>query len=341
MWIVKSSSDKILTPTAIALGNFDGIHLGHQKVVSSIWTQSNLAGSLISPVQKSEKKYSPHSTVVTFNPHPREFFSGQKKQCLTPLPEKVKLLEKMGIEQLVLLPFDGELASLNPQQFVEEILLQKLQAMRVSVGKDFRFGYQRTGGAEDLRAIASRFGVEVLITSLQTFPSQDNTLKEVRISSSCIRQALAEGDIGEANRMLGRFYTLTGTVIRGQQLGRTIGFPTANLQLPIDKLLPRYGVYCVRVEIENPQTSGAQGVGHITPKTGLNGVMNIGYRPTVAGDLPTVEVHLLDWSGDLYGQCLTVSLEQFLRPEEKFPSLDALKAQIKADCDLARKILNV
>lgn len=307
----------MLTPTAIALGNFDGIHIGHQKVISSITTD------------KVEVYPHCHSTVVTFNPHPQEFFSGQKKQCLTPLPEKVKWLEKMGIEQLVLLPFNQELSYLSPQQFVEQIIVQKLQAMRVSVGEDFRFGYRRKGDVEDLKAIASGFGIEVIITSLQNCQTQG-----VRVSSSRIRQALAEGDISEANRMLGRSYSLTGKVIAGQQLGRTIGFPTANLQLSADKLLPRYGVYCVRVEIEDDQTE-------INPQIGLNGVMNIGCRPTVEGDRPTVEVHLLDWSGDLYGRGLIVHLEKFLRAEQKFPSLDALKERIQADCDLAKTILQV
>ncbi|WP_013325312.1 bifunctional riboflavin kinase/FAD synthetase [Gloeothece verrucosa] len=323
MWLVKSSSDLILTPTAIALGNFDGIHLGHQQVISSIWTKSSS-----SLVQKSrEQDPLLHSTVVTFDPHPREFFSGQKTQCLTPLPEKVKLLEQIGIKQLVLLPFDRELAALSPQQFVEQILVQKLQAARICVGEDFRFGHQRAGGASELEALASPFGIEVIITGLQTCNSE-----ELRISSSRIRQALADGNIEAAKGMLGRPYSLTGTIIKGQQLGRKIGFPTANLDLPSHKLLPRYGVYCVRVEIEDDLTQD-------NPKTSFNGVMNIGYRPTVQGEGPTVEVHLLDWSGDLYGKSLTVSLEQFLRPETKFPSLDALKAQITEDCQLARKIL--
>ncbi|ACK72402.1 riboflavin biosynthesis protein RibF [Gloeothece citriformis PCC 7424] len=336
MWLVKSSTDQILTPTAIALGNFDGIHLGHQKVISSIWTHSSLvAPPERSPVKDPKKIYSDcYSTVVTFNPHPREFFSGQKKQCLTPLAEKILLLEQLGVEQLILLPFDQKLASLSPQAFVEEILVEKLQGRRVSVGADFRFGCQRTGGAEDLKAIASQFGIEVFITSLKTNFSADDPSENLRISSSRIRQALAEGKIEDANQMLGRPYTLTGTVVTGQKLGRTLGFPTANLELPQDKLLPRFGVYAVRVEIKEHLLD-------TDSKTGFQGVINIGCRPTVAGESPTVEVHLLDWSGDLYGQCLIVSLEQFIRSEAKFPSLDALKAQIGADCELARKILQV
>jgi riboflavin kinase/FMN adenylyltransferase len=326
--VITSLTDLVLVPNAIALGNFDGIHLGHQKVLQPILQASAAVGcktssSLQEPVRNKDF---PYSTVVTFNPHPQEFFTGQSKQLITPLPEKVKLLEGLGVEQLILLPFDRELAALSPQQFVEEILVRRLQAIRISVGKDFRFGNKRAGTAEDLREIAANFGVEVAIASLQTCQSSDG---EPRISSSLIRQALAEGDIPQANRMLGRAYSLIGEVVTGQQLGRMIGFPTANLQLPPIKLLPRYGVYCVRVML------GEDG------ETIVKGVMNIGCRPTVEGNAPTVEVHLLDWSGDLYGQTITVSLEKFLRPEQKFSSLDALKEQITADCDRARKILEI
>ncbi|NJO94523.1 MAG: bifunctional riboflavin kinase/FAD synthetase [Hydrococcus sp. RM1_1_31] len=317
MWVT-TSIEQILKPNAIALGNFDGIHRGHQKVLQPIL--QSLSKEAVG------KSNSPYSTVVTFNPHPQEFFSGQSKQLLTPLCEKVKYLEKLGVEQLVLLPFDRELAALSPQQFVEEILIKHLQATRISVGQDFRFGHKRLGTAQDLKAIAANFGVEVIITALYTGQATEGEQISPRISSSLIRQALAEGDLLKANQMLGRAYTLTGIVVKGQQLGRTIGFPTANLELPPSKLLPRYGVYCVRVFIEESCTP-------------IQGVTNIGCRPTVEGDRPTIEVHLLDWTGDLYGQAVTVSLEKFLRPEQKFASLDALKAQITADCDLARQIL--
>jgi riboflavin kinase / FMN adenylyltransferase len=315
VWIVTSLASKILTPSAIALGNFDGIHLGHQKVLQPILQAS---------VQASKLSY---ATVVTFNPHPQEFFSGQSRQLLTPLPEKIELLEQLGVEQLVLLPFDRELAALSPQQFVENIIVERLRATKISVGEDFRFGNKRAGTAIDLKEIASKFGIEVAIATLQTRAEEKNEAKPTRISSSLIRQALAEGDIEIANRMLGRAYILKGEIVKGQQLGRTIGFPTANLQVPTIKLLPRYGVYCARVFIEENNQDP------------IPGVMNIGYRPTVAGDIPTIEVHLLDWQGDLYGKTLKVSLEKFLRPEQKFSSLEALKAQITSDRDLARKIL--
>jgi riboflavin kinase/FMN adenylyltransferase len=308
---VTSSTADVFSPSAIALGNFDGVHLGHQKVLEPILAFTD------EPAGER-----PYLTAVTFTPHPREFFSGKSWQLLTPLPEKVEQLEKLGIEQLVLLPFDRELAQLTPQQFVEEILVKQLQARRVSVGEDFCFGHRRAGTAADLQQLAAKFDVGVTVCTLKNCSDGGEA---VRISSSLIRQALAGGDIPQANRMLGRAYSLRGKVVRGQQLGRTLGFATANLALPPEKFLPANGVYGVSVFLE----AGGK----------IPGVMNIGCRPTVAGKEPTVEVHLLDWSGDLYGQQLAVSLEEFLRPEQPFPSLDALKAQIAADCEFCRKRL--
>ncbi len=269
-----------------------------------------LQNSLPSGVQK---------TLVTFHPHPQEFFTGQRRSLLTPLDEKMMLLQELGFHQLVLLPFDHELAAFSPQAFVDEIVVRQLQAKLVSVGMDFCFGRQRSGSIEDLKTLAQAHGVSVTIAPLQR--SGDD-----RISSSAIRQALLDGNLTHANHLLGRSYCLIGQVIQGRQLGRTLGFPTANLNLPPEKFLPRQGVYAVRVQLVN--TAGE-------PLSVL-GVMNLGYRPTVDGTTQTVEVHLLDWNGDLYGQTLRVSLDAFLRPERQFASLDDLQAQIQMDCDSAR-----
>lgn len=303
MWVT-SSLATVKTPTIAALGNFDGVHRGHRQVIEPIVLS---AGGQLVP------------TVVTFHPHPQEFFSGQHRTLLTPLPEKVSCLRAIGVEQLVLLPFDRELASLAPQQFVETILVKQLQVRQVRVGQDFCFGYKRSGNSTDLQAIAAQFGISVEIVPLYTENDQ-------RVSSSAIRQALEAGEMAAATRLLGRPYKLLGEVVSGQQLGRTIGFPTANLAVPVEKFLPRSGVYGVWVE-------GAD----ITP---LPGVMNLGMRPTVNGLAQTIEVHVLDWSGDLYGKSLTVCLEKFLRPEQKFDSLDALKRQIQRDAEQARSLLS-
>ena len=311
---IADSPPQILTPTSIALGNFDGIHRGHQKVLKEVFGQSTPQGT----------KYT-YPTVVSFLPHPREFFTGKKLRLLTPVAEKAQQLDSLGIRQLVLLSFDRELASLTPPQFVKTILVQQLQANHISVGEDFRFGFQRKGTATDLKEIASGLGIEVCINSLYRCQSQAHHSQNVRISSSLIRQALEAGEIKQANSMLGRAYSLIGKVVKGQQLGRTIGFPTANLQVPSEKFLPRYGVYSVNVSLGE----------NFNSQLAIKGVMNIGYRPTVEGDDPTIEVHLLNWSGDLYDRIINVRLERFLRPEQKFPSLEALKKQIAADCEAA------
>jgi riboflavin kinase/FMN adenylyltransferase len=373
VWITYSTA-KALNPTAVALGNFDGVHRGHQRVIQPVlnFVRSQESGDIREQGRQGEKSYSlltapenAYPTVVTFNPHPQEFFSRQARALLTPLEEKAQQLSSWGIEQLVLLPFDRELAALSPQDFVEKILVQQLHTQMISVGEDFCFGKQRSGTATDLQAIASNFGIPVTIVP-------NFTCHGDRISSSAIRQALTEGDLRRAKLLLERPYIVTGIVVKGQQLGRTIGFPTANIQLPPNKFIPRQGVYAVRVFIEGERQSCLGAEGHFSrgdaiqnpswkvwrdgnrhrqlsakskiqnsssrPPLGF-GVMNIGTRPTVNGLNQSVEVHILDWSGDLYGKTLIVQLEEFLRPEQKFASLEELKAQINADCAKAKLLL--
>ncbi len=327
VWVA-SSTKSALKPTAVALGKFDGLHLGHQQVIQPILK----SGTNVSPALTTEYTY---STVVTFNPHPKQFFSGQPHSLLTPLDEKVQQLRSLGIEQLVLLPFDKELSALTPEEFVELILVQQLQAVRISVGQDFRFGRGRKGTAEYLQVLAAKYGIPVTIVPLQidlNSPESENLPVNQPISTTFIRQVLAQGDIPKANKLLGRPYTLTGNVTKGQQLGRTIGFPTANLQLPLDKFLPCHGVYAVRVFTDDKTLDLNKG--------NYLGVMNIGNRPTVNGTEISTEVHLLDWSGNLYDKKLVIQIEKFLRPEQKFSSLEALKQQIQADCSVARKFLS-
>jgi riboflavin kinase / FMN adenylyltransferase len=297
---INSALVNILTPTAIALGNFDGIHRGHLEVIRPVldWGDE-----------------SAYKTVVTFDPHPQQYFTGQQRQLLTPHQERAIILEKLGVQQLILLPFDQDLVKLSPQEFVDLILVQKLQAQFVSVGEDFRFGNQRSGNATDLVVLTAAAGITTKIAPLELDGDS-------RISSSRIRTALLAADLTLTQELLGRYYSIVGTVVTGQEIGRSIGFPTANLQYPAEKFLPRQGVYCVRVD---------------TPAaTQLPAVMNIGKRPTVDGVNTTVEVHLLNWDGDLYGQQLTVYLHKFLRSEQKFPSLTALTDQIQADCNIAK-----
>jgi riboflavin kinase/FMN adenylyltransferase len=338
-----------MTPTAIALGNFDGVHLGHQAVIGQVLPSGVVdssepisSGCKVahpSPTVSRVKGYShwnlasradrkgqgddvEHSgsvmpTVVTFFPHPQEFFSGQSRPLLTPLEEKAAQISRLGIGQLVLLPFNRDLAALSPEEFVDILLIQQLKAQHISVGKDFCFGKNRAGTVDDLKRLAGRHGVEVSLAPLRLQGTE-------RISSSRIREALLEGNLDTAQALLGRPYSICGRVVKGQQLGRTLGFPTANVKPPADKFLPKHGVYSVWVQ-------GISG----TPEQFLPGVLNIGVRPTVNGLATTVEVHLLKWSGNLYGKSLGLVLHEYLRPEQKFASLDVLKDQIQQDCQAA------
>ena len=330
MWVT-SSLTTALSPANVALGNFDGVHLGHQAVIAKILHQTPQRDLSMSQVLGERSESEPgsrlkrergdrsYATVVSFSPHPQEFFSGQRRSLLTPVNEKVEQLRSLGVEQLVLLPFTQALARLSPEAFVEEILRRYLNAKRVSVGENFHFGRDRSGNSQRLRQIGQQYHIETCISGLQELDGD-------RISSSTIRQALAAGQIQPANRLLGRPYRLNGTVELGQQLGRRLGFPTANLKLPEDKFLPHWGVYSTWVQLDD-------GTHH-------PGVMNLGCRPTVAGDRPSVEVHLLDWDGDLYDRPLSLHLMTFLRPEQQFPGLDALTAQIRQDCQTARSHLD-
>ncbi|WP_071455903.1 bifunctional riboflavin kinase/FAD synthetase [Gloeomargarita lithophora] len=298
MWTTETLSH-VLTPTAIALGNFDGLHRGHRAVIDPI---------LHDPEAQA--------TVVTFRPHPVEYFSGQPRALLTPLAEKQEILASWGVQQLVLLTFDRELAQLTPAAFLTEIVAKHLQARRVSVGFDFCFGRERQGNAELLQKLGQKMGITVTIIP-------ECRLDGERISSSRVRELLLAGQPEQVQRLLGRPYQLMGEVVRGQSLGHKLGFPTANLHLPARKFLPRQGVYCVEV------------MGEPWPQA-QPGVMNLGYRPTVDGQTLTAEVHLLVWQGDLYGQQLWVGLRHFLRPEQKFAGVSALQAQIQQDCQAAR-----
>ncbi len=342
MWITSSLTTAI-TPTAIALGNFDGVHLGHQAVIGSVVPTASKAAppfstgisdqtgaalrglsnrqrvqaSGVNPTQAAGTLVTPIPTVMTFFPHPQEFFSRQARPLLTPLPEKAAQISRLGIEQLVLLPFDQHLANLSPEDFVESLLIDQLRVTSISVGKDFCFGYRRQGSVDDLKTLAARYGVQVHITPLTCLGTE-------RISSSRIRQALATADLETVRALLGRPYSLTGRVVQGQQLGRTLGFPTANLLLPAEKFLPQTGVYSVWVQ-------GATQ----TPYDLVPAVMNLGTRPTVKGLALIAEIHLLNWAGNLYGKTLDVHLHSFLRPEQKFDSLADLKTQIQRDCQQA------
>lgn len=302
-------------PTAIALGSFDGLHQGHRRVIGAV-----TAPGIGVP------------TVVSFWPHPREVLHGETRLRLDLPEEKLSLLGPLGIEQLVLVPFDRALARLEPQAFVEQVLVGQLGARRVAVGENFRFGAGRLGDTDDLRRLGAAQGVEVTVVPMLWDGDE-------RVSSSRIRRALAAGELGEARRLLQRPYRFSGAVVQGRGLGRQLGWPTANLQVDGRKFLPLEGVYAARVQLQgDPRSMRHDGDG-AAEEPWMAAVMNLGPQPTVDPAAPSaVEVHLLDRHLELVGRGLRVEPLALLRRQQRFDGLEALRAQIGRDADQARRL---
>jgi riboflavin kinase/FMN adenylyltransferase len=291
----------------LALGNFDGVHRGHRVVIG---LAAEMARELAAPLG-----------VLTFEPHPRTYFQPDAPPFrLTPYRSKARALAKLGLDLLVVLRFDRTIANMLAQDFVMQILVEGLKVHHVVVGYDFVFGHKRYGNTYVLEHMAAMEGFGVTIVP----PAQD---KGEIFSSTLIRRHLAEGRPRAAAQLLGHWWEIEGRVREGFRRGRTIGFPTANVGLA-DYLRPALGVYAVRAQ-----------VGHDPQSPWINGVANIGRRPTVGGTTENLEVHLFDYAGDLYGEALRVQLLEFIRGEQKFAGLDALKAQIAADAAQARALL--
>ena len=289
----------------LTLGTFDGVHIGHKKILERVTQNTN--------PDTSGGKY--QSLVLTFFPHPRMVLQGQSDvKLLNTISEKIELLEMMGVQNLVIHPFDESFSKLTAQEFVKTVLVDKFNIQKIIIGHDHRFGRNRTANIDDLITFGKEYGFEVEQISVQE-------IKEVSISSTKIRNALTEGNMALANEYLGYDYFLTGTILKGKQLGRTIGFPTANLQIEEDyKLIPRNGAYVVKSSI-NQKT--------------VFGMMNIGYNPTVGEGNLSVEIHYFDFEADLYDQKISVSILEYLRPEQKFDSVDLLKTQLEKDKETA------
>ena len=291
-------------PTALALGSFDGLHLGHKKVIKAIL-----------------KEPMGIPTVVSFWPHPREVLFGESRLRLDLPNEKASLLELLGIEQLVLVPFDKSLASKSADSFVDDILVKTLQAKHIAVGENFRFGRNREGDISTLKRIGACLGIKISIVPIL----EDS---DGRLSSSRIRKALNEGDLKHAKYLLKRPYTFMGTVEKGRGLGKTLGWPTANLRINGRKFLPSLGVYAAWASIANR-------------KERFSAVMNLGPQPTIdPNSLSAVEVHLLDKEINLLGQELTIEPVQRIRLQKKFESIELLSKQISIDAKLAKEILS-
>jgi riboflavin kinase / FMN adenylyltransferase len=287
---------------SVAMGNFDGVHLGHQSVIDAARGRGPLG-------------------VVTFEPHPREYFAPNAPPFRLMNPEaRSNRLARLGVEHLFELPFDAALANLSPDAFVQEVLGKGLGLSHVVVGTDFRFGKGRSGTASDLVALGAVAGFATTIAPLIETDG-------VEISSTAIRRALAEGQPREAAAMLGHWHRIEGEVIHGEKRGRELGYPTANMSLS-GLHLPRFGVYAVLVDI----LTGPQAGRHM-------GAASLGVRPMFGVNTPNLETFLFDFKGDLYGQHLSVALVDYLRPEMKFDGLPALITQMDADCTRARSLL--
>lgn len=307
MEVIRSLSDFPALPQAVVTsGTFDGVHAGHQKILQRL--------------DQMARETAGQSVVITYWPHPRLVLppGTDHLHLLSTIEERVEQLAAFGVDYLLLIPFTREFANLTSEEFIAEILVKTIRTKKLVIGYDHHFGKNRTGSFEYLRQHAPQWGF-----SVEEIPRQD--IDQIAVSSSKIRRALAAGEVRTATTYLGRFYSLPGTVVRGRQLGRTLGYPTANLDVTDrHKLIPAPGIYAVQVKI-NQQLFG--------------GMLSIGTNPTVGGTQQTIEVHIFDFTGDLYGQEITLLFVERLRDEEHYASLPALVAQLHQDKATALRVL--
>ena len=293
-------------PLVITQGTFDGVHLGHQKVLKQVVALA--------------KSKNTKSLLITYHPHPRLVIdpSNHELRMLSSIEEKAKAVYDLGVDYVLVLPFTQEFAQLSPRDFVKTILVDQLHVDTIVIGYDHRFGKNREGDFQSLMALAQEFHFQV-----QEIPASE--IDAIAISSTRIRKALSNKQLNEANTLLGKPYILTGIVTEGQKLGRTIGFPTANLDIQDPyKLIPPSGVYAGYCLLENER---------------YKMVCNIGYRPTVNGQDLRIEAHLFDFDKNIYGSPISLFLVQYLRNEQKFDSLESLKTQILIDAQQAQSMV--
>ena len=297
------SPSEVKQPTSIAIGSFDGLHEGHRRLIKTV-----------------VEKHQHTPTVASFWPHPREILYRETRLRLDLPEEKLPLLERLGIEQLVLIPFTHDLSKLSAENFVKKILKDQLQAKHISVGANFRFGFKRQGDINTMRNITKELNIQLEVVSVL----KDN---EGRISSSRVRKLLQEGDLNGASKLLNRHYKFTGKVVKGKGLGKNLGFPTANLEIDGRKFLPGEGVYAAWATINNSSDK-------------LAAVMNLGKQPTIDPLSPSaVEVHLINKNINLYGSQLSIQPVSKIRSQKTFSNLNELSGQISSDRDLSLKIL--
>ena len=302
---------KKISNAVVTIGTFDGVHFGHQKIISRLLE--------VARQKKGE------SVILTFFPHPRMILHPEDKaiKLISTISEKAERLEKLGIDHLILTPFTRDFSNLSPQEYISNILVEKIGTKHIVIGYDHRFGKDREGGLEHLQKYAGDFGFEV-----EEIPEQD--INDVAVSSTKIRNAIQSGDVKTANNFLGYPFHLTGNVIKGDQIGRSLGFPTANLFVEETyKLIPADGIYAVNVEV-NPSME--------ENKT-FNGMAYIGHRPTINGMTHNIEVNIFDFDKDIYGDIIRINFVDYVRGDEKFDSLDGLKAQLAKDEKAVKSML--
>ncbi len=293
---------------AAAIGNFDGVHIGHQAVIDIARAAAKAANAPLG--------------IMTFEPHPRSYFSNDPTPFrLMNAEAKANRLAKLGVEKLYEIPFNAALASLSPRDFAQTIIADQLGLKHVIVGADFCFGKDRAGTTRDLQQFGKEMGFDVTVTPMIA-------INTARVSSTAIRAALSDGCPRDAAAMLGHWHRIEGKVIRGDQRGRELGYPTANMAIA-GLHPPKFGVYAVQVDILDGPHKGT-----------YDGAASIGVRPMFGENMPNCETYLFDFKGDLYGATLSVALVEYLRPELKFDGLDALITQMDADCVQAREILH-
>ncbi|QHT70190.1 bifunctional riboflavin kinase/FAD synthetase [Rhodocytophaga rosea] len=291
----------------VTSGTFDGVHIGHQKILNRL--------------KETAQQYNGETVVITYWPHPRLIVSTDSAdlKLLSTIEEKIDLLAKYGIDHLVIIPFTKEFSQLTSEQFITNILVEKIGTKKLVIGYDHRFGKNREGSFEHLQQNASQYGFEV-----EEIPRQD--IEDVGVSSSRIRTALSTGHVHIANEYLGNMYSLTGKVVHGDKLGRTIGFPTANLQIAESyKLIPMDGIYAARI---------------VCRRNMYDGMLYIGTRPTLESKIRTIEVNIFNFDENIYGEIITVFFAELIREDEKFSDIAALQEKLYSDRRKAIDILS-
>jgi len=292
--------------TFVTIGTFDGVHIGHQKVIKDL-------------IEKAKNQHT-DAVLLTFFPHPRMVLQKRHDiKLINTIDERIQLLEKTGLELLVIHKFSVAFSKQSALEFVRNVLVNKLNISKLIIGYDHHFGKNRDGNFEQLKKYGYTFNFKVKKTAQEKF-------KNVAVSSTKIRKAIENGDMEKANAFLGYYFMLSGKVVKGKKLGEKIGFPTANLFIKeAYKLVPKTGAYIVKSELENKQ---------------IFGMMNIGYRPTVSGKHQTIEIHFFNYKNDLYGKNIQIDVLHFLRDEQKFESVEALKKQLLIDKQNSFDIIN-